>query len=88
MAFEENEYNSYMREGRWCEDKADSYFAQKYYSDAKSWYHRARTNYQKAYDIASRTNNIPTYDATSCISRVESAYRESSYELGKDWSLF
>lgn len=88
MAFEEMEYDNYMREGRWCESKADSYFAQKCYSDAKSWYYSAKQSYEKAYDVASRTNNIPTYEASSCISRVESAYRDSDYNLGKDWSLF
>ena len=82
------EYDNYMREGRWWESKADSYFAQKCYSDAKSWYYSAKQSYEKAYDVASRTNNIPTYEASSCISRVESAYRDSDYNLGKDWSLF
>lgn len=88
MSSEEIDYNNYMREGHWCESKADSYYAQKYYSDAKSWYYSARQNYERAYDVASRTNNIPTYDATSCINRVESAYHDCDYELGKDWSLF
>lgn len=88
MSAEELEYNKLMSDGRWYESKGDSYYNQGYYSDAQNWYHRAKNCYDSAYDVASRTNNIATYDATSSSNRVDSAYRDCGYKLGEGWSLF